>query len=266
MTMIDDHRTAWGAHPPTRTVTVAASQREGVVWHWSGNPTHLAGKAHTACLALVRAWQAFHMADPPAGRGWRDIGYNLLVCPHARVIEGCGVGTVGAHSPSWNTHRVGVQFMVGTGEKVTPAMFARAQQLHRDLEHYAGHDLLDNCHHDDPKTSTECPGAQVHTWVKSGAPDVPAPAPTPPSNPTPAPTPNPTPQEDTMLVKVTGTSPVYVTNGLQCRHLPNPQALADYQATRKAAGLPLQAKPHEVPTQARLVAAYGPVVDTTPAP
>ena len=49
--------------------------------------TNLIEPAH---LDLVRRFQAAHMA-----KGWVDIGYNTLVCPHGRVIEG-GEGRLGA--------------------------------------------------------------------------------------------------------------------------------------------------------------------------
>src|SRR5512139_4262758 len=164
----DDTREDWDARPPTSPLTfVSPHLRVGRTWHWAGPATHLAGKPHTACLAMVRAWQLFHQND----RGWKDLGYNGLVCPHARAIEGRGADYSASHSPSWNTTRWGIQFMIGTGELATPAMLARGARVAGDLESLAGHPLDDTCHKDDPKVATACPGDQLTAWVRAGGPD-----------------------------------------------------------------------------------------------
>jgi hypothetical protein len=170
--IFDDTRADWKARPPTRpNTTVPHKARTRRVWHWAGTPTHLAGKPHTACLAMVRSWQAYHQNT----HGWKDIGYNALVCVHGRAIEGRGLAASGSHSPSWNTTGWGIQYMVGTGEQVTAPMFARGARLAADLERLAGHKLDDNPHKADPKATT---------WVRVGGP-TPPPPPRPGSDPMP---------------------------------------------------------------------------------
>lgn len=187
----DNNRASWGAKPNTNPRPVPHSARIGVSWHWAGPRVGLFGKAHSACLSQVRSWQAFHQGP---SRGWADIGYNLLICPHALVIEGRGTTVQGSHSPGVNYSHYGVQFMVGEGETITAEMFARAVRLRADLEELAGHALRQWGHQDDPATSTECPGSQAEAWVKSGGPY--KSAATPPVKP-PAPT-APPKEEDVM--------------------------------------------------------------------
>lgn len=165
MVLFDDTRADWRAHAPKSTpVKVAPSMRTEFFAHWNGPATGLIGKPHSACLTAVLADQAFHMN----GNGWSDIGYNALVCPHARAIEGRGIDAIGAHCPNHNTTGYGVQLMVGKGEQATPAMFARARRLYDDLTARSGHALAKKGHRDG--WSTECPGDQIEGWVKVGMP------------------------------------------------------------------------------------------------
>lgn len=163
--MLDDTREAWGATAPTYSLKrVTPRSRVGITWHWAGPAVRLFGKDHSACLAQAKEWQRQHKA-----KGWGDIGYNVLICVHARAIEARGVDLQGAHSPGHNTSHYGVQFMVGEGEEVTEEMFARAVRLSTALEEHSGHDLDDEGHSDN--TATGCPGPQVYEWVHSGGPD-----------------------------------------------------------------------------------------------
>lgn len=238
----DDTRRDWNARPPTRpNTTVPHKSRTRRVWHWAGPATGLAGKPHSACLEMVRSWQAFHQS-----KGWKDIGYNGLVCPHARTIEGRGLAYSGSHSPGWNTTGWGVQFMVGEGERVSEAMQARAVILAQDLERLAGHDLLDAGHRDDPEASTSCPGPQIEAWVKAGGPErAPAPPePAPPANvrppdPITPPPLHPQPEGSPMyLVKLSTSSAVWLSDLITRRWVQSPAELSAVQAALKAAGRP----------------------------
>lgn len=162
MALFDDARSAWTDYVPSGRTRIAPATRDGVRWHWAGPSPHLFGKAHSSCLSQVRGWEAYHRS-----KGWNSIGYNLLVCVHARVIEGRGVDYRGAHSGSTddNAATYGVQFMVGTGDTVTPAMFDRAIVLERGLWEHSGHTLFSAGHRDAPGASTECPGDQIWKWA-----------------------------------------------------------------------------------------------------
>lgn len=168
MALFDDSRADWGARKPQGPIyTVPISSRTEKFGHWNGGPLRLFGKPHSACLAQVKAIQAEHMHDDP-DHGWSDIGYNGLICPHARAIEGRGRDAVGAHCPNHNRTGIALQFMLGKGETATPAMLARAARFFADCETAARHSLRPMGHRDG--FATECPGDQVEAWVKAGMP------------------------------------------------------------------------------------------------
>jgi hypothetical protein len=116
------------------------------------------------------------MADDPA-HGWSDIGYNGLICPHARAIEGRGIDYAGAHCPDHNRLAYGWQFMLGKGEVATPAMQARMRKAYDDCCTHSKRTLAKRGHRDG--FATECPGDQIYAWVKAGMPA------TAPAQPTP---------------------------------------------------------------------------------
>lgn len=115
-------------------------------------------------------------------RGWSDIGYNALICSHARLIEGRGRDVVGAHCTGHNSAAVGVQFMVGGDEKPTPEMYARARRFYDECCRAGGRTLRKLGHRDGFATS--CPGDVIEAWVKAGMP-----AKTDPAKATPTPVP-----------------------------------------------------------------------------
>jgi hypothetical protein len=111
------------------------------------------------------AWQRMHQQQ-----GWNDLGYNAVICQHARAIEGRPIDQKGSHSPGVNWSHYGVQLMVANNTPPTAAMYARAAQLHADLTNRSGRFLRAWGHKDDPAASTACPGPHVETWVKTGGP------------------------------------------------------------------------------------------------
>lgn len=171
--IFDDSRSAWNAAPSTWTSsqmaanTVPVSQRIGISWHYPGGGLNITpASSHASCYTQVKNWQYQHQHN----NGWADIGYNLLICQHARVIEGRGVDLKGAHSPGVNWEHYGVQFMVSGTNAPTAEMYARAVTLRAALEAHSGHALREWGHKDDPAASTDCPGTVIETWVHSGGP------------------------------------------------------------------------------------------------
>lgn len=183
--LFDDTRSTWNAAPPLRPadlIIVAPSRRSEFMSHWDGGALGLFGRPHSECLAAVKRIQSQHQSS----NGWNDIGYNALICVHARAIEGRGLNAIGAHCTSHNTSAFGWQFMVGKGESVSQAMFDRMAQAYSDCASLAGHQLLKLGHRDG--FATQCPGDQVYAWVKAGMPASVAPTPLPkPPAPKPAP-------------------------------------------------------------------------------
>jgi len=165
MALFEDSRADWGASKATWNHHVSPSQRTRRVWHYPGGPTGIKeSDDHARCLRLVKAWQSYHQS-----KGWGDIGYNFLICVHARAIEGRGRDWVGTHCPGWNTIGWGLNVMRGTGETTTDAMFARGVALAQDLERATGYDLWDNGHRENYPTN--CPGDQIQAWVDAGGPE-----------------------------------------------------------------------------------------------
>jgi hypothetical protein len=69
-------RGEWGARAP-RSVTPLWVNL--VTSHWEG--PHMGSFGHDQCAGKVRGIQNFHMDS----RGWGDIAYNAVACPHGFV-------------------------------------------------------------------------------------------------------------------------------------------------------------------------------------
>lgn len=170
MSIFDYTRADWNARKPyPRPHTyVGAAAKDTLTWHWAGNPTHLSEVSnHQSCLNLIKAWQNYHMDV----KGWRDLGYHILICPHGYIIEGCqGLDTSAAHAYRENTRAYGVQFMRGTGEKTNALMRSAADRVEDFLDKHAGRSLIEKGHRDMRYSSTSCPGDEIEAMVKGGHP------------------------------------------------------------------------------------------------
>lgn len=98
-----------------------------MVHHTAGSNTYTADEVP----AILRSIQAFHVN----GRGWDDIGYNVLVDRFGRAWEGRGGGVnqpiIGGHSWQVTNDRVFGISMIGTYDSVRPsaAMAEKASQV-----------------------------------------------------------------------------------------------------------------------------------------
>ncbi len=171
--LCDDTRSDWNARSPTGPLrSVKLSRRIEFFNHYIGpGAPDFAHQSHEACLKQVRRWQKEHQTKAPPKGPWKDIGYNALVCGHARVIEGRGLEVRGSHCPDHNRIGFGVQFMVAGNERPTPAMFARMRKLYDELVDLTG-PLAMRGHRDG--ISTSCPGEKVYDWVLDGMPGTPS--------------------------------------------------------------------------------------------
>jgi hypothetical protein len=108
----------------------------------------------------VRAYQAFHMDT----RGWQDIAYSSLVCPHGVRYEGRGhdVRTAANGTTAGNNASHATCYIAGDGDPLTdPAKAAYADESRRL-------DGLTKGHRDWKPTA--CPGDPLYRWVHSGQP------------------------------------------------------------------------------------------------
>ena len=148
-------RSEWGARTPRSRYTTTWAKRTEFVVHYSEGPT----------TQTPKQIQAFHMDD----RGWPDVGYNFLVSADGRIYEGRGWLVVGAHAKGHNTSGIGVCF-IGRDGDATPAAKASIRALYDEACRKAGRMLLIRGHGQLSGNSTDCPGAQLLTWVKAGMP------------------------------------------------------------------------------------------------
>lgn len=185
-------REKWGARPrgigttqinPTAGVTV---HYEGEGWSWPWD--------HSTCDNKVRAMQDYHMDV----RGWSDIAYNYLGCPHNYLFEGRGYDR--RSSANGDTYPNSVSFAIQAmwGDKAgarVPDNLKRSVRYGIDLLRSKGGASNKLLGHRDWKP-TSCPGDELYAWVQQGCP-LPYTAPPPPPV-----TGDDMPLNDTDLVKI----------------------------------------------------------------
>jgi hypothetical protein len=147
----------WGA-----TAAPSAPCRNGLVVHYNGGNTGLAGKSHSACVTYWRNTRVFHTRD----RGWLDIGYSFMVCAHGYVMEGRGWQRAQAAQPGGNTTWTSVTFAGGPSERPTSAQITAFRELRNWLR---GRGLAAAVSYHSRFTSTSCPGNILRRMVQDGS-------------------------------------------------------------------------------------------------
>lgn len=184
--------------------TARISRPVGVAFHWGGPAVGI--RSHADCARKVRSWQRFHMD----GRGWADIAYNAVVCPHGYVYEGRGVDRRSAANGTKAANRryYAVCYLGGEGDPLTDAGRRGLCDARAWLMGAGGAGSAVRSHRSFKRTS--CPGDELAEWVAAGCP-----RPHPPT---------PTKEDDDMqvIVKEPGGARQYLTNGLTRVHLSMP--------------------------------------------
>ena len=149
-------RAQWGARAPRAR---PAEDFTGGTAHWEG--PHMGTFPHASCPAKVRGIQAFHMD----ARGWSDIAYNYVPCPHGYVFEGRGQGVRSAANGTnaGNDADGAVCYLGGEGDPFTPEGAAAMA----DALHLVSPGGLRHAHRDWKPTA--CPGDTIAAWVHSPA-------------------------------------------------------------------------------------------------
>lgn len=100
------NRSSWGANAASCTPSYCNTTH--VALHHTASASEYASTSWSQCAANVKATQVYHMVT----RGWCDIGYNYLICPHGDIFEGRGGGdnVRGAHD-GYNCGSMGVSMM-----------------------------------------------------------------------------------------------------------------------------------------------------------
>jgi hypothetical protein len=242
-------RAQWGAAPvpagrPTRVDTMA-----GTALHYVGGS--LGTVRHDRCAEILRSIQRTHQAGE-----YYDIAYNEAACQHGTRYElrGYHVQPGANGTATANRTHYAILALVGAGDALPLAMLDALEDAFDAYRARAGAGVKVTGHRD--HIATSCPGEPLYTLVRRGT-FSPKPPPTPPVTIT--------EENDEMLVRVTDRTPapVYVTDGLTRRWLPTPAARDDYVRARSLSKLPpLPEIP--CPTEARALAAFGPVVGKVP--
>lgn len=169
-------RSEWGARRPRHRVTASLSSISTA--HWNGPKVLVGGKTtwdHSKCAGLVRGIQNFHMD----GKGWSDIAYNFLECPHGYTFEGRGLNVVnganGTNTGNRTSHAI--CSLAGQGN---PFLESEKVGFRACVKYIADNTAApDKCiGHRDHK-STECPGNERYNWVHQNMPVSSTPTPTP---------------------------------------------------------------------------------------
>lgn len=181
-------RAEWGAKPArSRMLRLLRMPTAG---HWNGNMIVVNGQTtwdHSVCASLVRGIQNFHMVN----RGWADIAYNFIECPHGFTFEGRGFNVVNAANGTnvGNQNHHAIMCLAGDGNEFPDAEKVGFREC---VKHVADNtEAPDEAIGHRDLRATACPGDVRYAWIRSG---MPIGSPTP--IPTPVPTPTPTPQPD----------------------------------------------------------------------
>lgn len=158
-------RAEWQARKPKSRSTVALT--EPSTGHWNGPKVTVRGQPtweHSVCPSLVRGIQNFHMD----GRGWSDIAYNFLICPHGYVFEGRGLDVVNAANGTNIGNRTSHAIMWLAG-KENPFIDSEKSGFRECVRYVADSTKApDECvGHRDHK-ATECPGDERYNWIRQG--------------------------------------------------------------------------------------------------
>lgn len=155
-------RAQWGARKPKSVSRV--SSMEGVGVHWTA--TALGRFSHDRCYHLVRGIQNYHMDR----RGWADIAYNLIPCPHGFFFEGRGVfvkSAANGTNASNNSHYA-TSWLGGPGDafendskRAIRSSIIYLRKHGNAATGYRPHSFFKN---------TQCPGDEIRSWLNAGMP------------------------------------------------------------------------------------------------
>lgn len=171
-------RSAWGARRPKYFSGDITDTARGNTCHYEG--PRMGVFPHSSCATKVRGIQAFHMDD----RGWADVAYHTIVCPHGFIFECRSYGTRGGANGTnlGNESAYAHCALIGVGDTATADLKVGLTRARLYFEaRGAGHRRWG---HRDWKP-TACPGDPLYRFVQEGwnAAGASTPAPTPSTEP-----------------------------------------------------------------------------------
>lgn len=175
-------REDWGARPASGPVNVIGKNPEGSTIHWEG--PKMGAFPHDRCAGKVRGIQRFHQVT----RGWSDIAYNEVVCPHGVRFEGRGYGVGSAANGTTDSNRrsYAICVMVGVGDEISTEVLSAVADAVADYRRFGRAGTTVWGHRD--WRSTSCPGDFLYGHVKAGTfgSGTASPAPRPPASSVPS--------------------------------------------------------------------------------
>lgn len=153
-------REQWGAAAPRYAGNKISAKPLGVVIHWEG--PKLGTFTHDKCAGKIKGIQAYHQRI----KGWADIAYNFVVCPHGEVFEGRGllVGSGANGTTAANLDYYAVCALVGAGDLVGAQLLTGLKEAIALCRQRAGNKILG--HRDTFNTS--CPGPDLYEAIQHG--------------------------------------------------------------------------------------------------
>lgn len=192
-------RAEWGARKP-KQVDTSFTTDLGVVVHHTAKDTRV--QSHwPGCYRSMRGHQNYHMDT----KGWNDIAYNWMVCPHGFIFEGRGwAAQNGANYPS-NDATYSVAVDVNSEIQVPDPAVVKAVNLviataitdHESAPIVQGHDDANG------DRQTTCPGRHLQGLIDSGVVAPPTVTPVLPTPTEPAPIGVPTADEVRLIAEPT---------------------------------------------------------------
>ena len=149
----------WGASP-----AAGATIRSGLVVHYDSGNLNLANRPHADCIQYWRNTRAFHTGPQ---RGWADIGYSFMACPHDYIIEGRGLSKQQAAQPGGNATHYSVTLATGPAEDIAPGAINAVRRLRQWLMASPRNNAGTVLGHRD-FIATSCPGAKAYALVQNG--------------------------------------------------------------------------------------------------
>lgn len=143
-------RSQWGARKPRKTPDVVKAREWAMHWEGPG----MGGWPHDQCPGKVRSIQGFHMDT----RGWSDIAYNFVVCPHGFVYEGRGWDVMSAATKGANGYTLAACYLGGEGDPFTDRAKAALNALFAERKTWPVHP---HSHY----FATACPGDVIRAWL-----------------------------------------------------------------------------------------------------
>lgn len=149
----------WGPSP-----AASANPQSGLVIHYDSNNMDLAGKSHSACITYWHNTRAFHTGP---SRGWADIGYSFMACPHAYILEGRGLYKQQAAQPGGNATHYSVTLAGGPNDPIPQMQIEAVRELRAYLMASPRNNSGNVFGHRD-FSATSCPGNRAYDLVSDG--------------------------------------------------------------------------------------------------